>query len=129
MVVINGVSVLKFLSDPPRILSHPSPDTKLETETVTLTCQYEGKPKSTVTWFKDGTELVTKNSSRLTVMETGDVTSTTSSLTITNLNRTDEGKYKCQVSNSIQTNVPSTEAQLTVNCKLLCLVTICRIDT
>ena len=40
----------------------------------------------------------------------------TFSLTITGLNRTDEGNYSCQVNNSVGT-VSSTAALLTVNCK------------
>lgn len=104
-------------TDPAKILSSPSSVTKVETDSVTLSCQYEGKPRPSVQWFKDGTQLEPSSSPRVTVTETGNETSATSSLTIINLNRTDEAEYKCVVSNSIQANVSSEEAQLTVNCK------------
>ena len=71
---------------------------------------------SNVEWFKDGTKLHTQSNSRFNVEETGNANSAISSLTITNLNRTDEGKYKCLVGNDYE-NVSSAEAQLTVNCK------------
>ena len=115
----NNRNNLSF-TDAAKILGSPSPETKTETENVTLSCQYEGKPKSSVQWFKsDGTPLDPASSSRITITDTGSETSATSSLTITNLNRTDQAKYKCVVSNSIQANVSSAEAQLTVNCKLV----------
>ena len=107
------------VSDPSKILRSPSAVTKNEGENALLTCQYEGKPISRVEWFFHGKKLDVASNSRLSVSETGDETNATSSLTISNLNRTDEGPYKCVVSNSIQANVSSSEAQLTVNCKLV----------
>ena len=72
---------------------------------------------SSVEWFFAGNRLDVASNSRLSVSKTGDETSATSSLTITNLNRRDEGLYKCVVSNSIQANVSSAGAELIVNCK------------
>ena len=107
-----------LVSDPAKILSSPSAVTKIEGENGTLTCQYEGKPPlSSVEWFFAGNKLNVASNSRLSISETGDETNGTSSLTITNLNRTDDGLYKCVVSNSIRANVSSLEAVLTVNCK------------
>ena len=85
---------------------------------MTLNCRYEGKPMSSAEWYFAGNKLDVASKSRLTVSRTGDETNATSSLTINNLNRRDEGLYKCVVSNSIQANVSSAEAQLTVQCKL-----------
>jgi len=104
--------------DPSKILVNPSPDTKIEKEDVTLSCEYEGKPKPTVEWFVNDTTKLNPSDPRIQITNTGDVKGVNSSLTIYNLNRTDEGCYKCVVSNSIKANVSSTEAQLTVNCKL-----------
>ena len=72
---------------------------------------------SSVEWFFSGNKLDVASNSRLSVSEKGDETNAISSLTITNLDRTDDGLYKCIVNNSIQANVSSAEAQLTVNCK------------
>lgn len=72
-----------------------------------------------VEWFFGGSKLDIDSNSRLRVSKTGDETNATSSLTISNLNRTDEGLYKCVVSNKIQANVSSAQAGLTVNCKLV----------
>ncbi|KAK3749889.1 hypothetical protein QZH41_008268, partial [Actinostola sp. cb2023] len=101
--------------DPSKILVNPSPDTKIEKENVTLSCEYEGKPKPTVEWFVNDTTKLNPSDLRIQITNTGDVKKGVSSLTIYNLNRTDEGRYKCVVNNSIKANVSSNEAQLTVN--------------
>jgi len=104
--------------DPPKILVNPSPDTKMEKENVTLSCEYEGKPKPTVEWFVNDITKLNPSDPRIQITNTGNVKGVHSVLTIYNLNRTDEGRYKCVVNNSIKANVASNEAQLTVNCKL-----------
>ena len=82
-----------------------------------MSCQYEGKPTASIEWLFNGSKLDVASNSRLSVSHTGDVTNATSYLTISNVNRTDDGRYKCVASNSIEANVSSAEAQLTVNCK------------
>ncbi|KXJ05340.1 Hemicentin-1, partial [Exaiptasia diaphana] len=100
----------------PKILTSPSGVTKREEENVTLSCRFEGKPiPRVVEWFTNGQKLAINSNSRLTVSDSRNTSSTTSSLTITNLNRTDEGNYICVISNIVKTNVTSTAAKLTVH--------------
>ena len=121
--LINSVRFLKAefefsSSDQPKIRRPPSSVTKIEKESVTLNCEYEGKPMPSVDWLFNGSKLEINSNSRFTVSQSGDVTSATSSLTITNLNRTDEGSYTCVISNSVKSNVAAA-AQLTVDCKYI----------
>ena len=111
-------SLILLLADPPKILTSPSGVTKTEEQNVTLSCRFEGKPiPRMVEWLANGQKLNINSNSRLSVSQLGDASSATSSLTITNLKRTDEGDFTCVISNTVKSNVFSTALQLTVNCK------------
>ncbi|PFX12870.1 Protein sidekick-2 [Stylophora pistillata] len=77
--------------------------------TVTLNCTVYGNPTPDVKWTKDEIEL-SKND-RINVSE---IVGNTSSLTITNTVREDEGQYRCVASNSVNTTI-SSPGKLTVN--------------
>ena len=79
-----------FVPDKPKILSSPSDVTKVEGASTTLTCHYEGKPIPHVYWYRNGTKLDVQSDRRLTVLQSGTVSRAQSSLTINNINRTDE---------------------------------------
>ena len=106
-------------TDAGKILSSPTEQTKNEEENVTMQCDVElGKPAGNVTWYKGGSVVNTEaNGNRFSTSDQ----SGTFNLTITGLNRTDEGNYSCQVQNSVR-NVSSAAALLTVNCKRGCVV-------
>ena len=103
-----------FPSDAGKVLSPPTDQTKIEGENVTLQCEvFLGELSANVTWYKDGSMVSTEsNGSRFSTRDQSGIFS----LTITGLNRTDEGNYSCQVNNSVGT-VSSAAALLTVNCK------------
>jgi len=110
-----------FLStDPPKILTSPLSETKIENQTATFICIFKGKPEPNLDWFRNESKFDT-NDARVTVHESKDFRNATYTLTIKNLTRKDEGMYKCVVNNNITSNglsdVPSEVAILTVNCK------------
>ncbi|KAK3749885.1 hypothetical protein QZH41_008265, partial [Actinostola sp. cb2023] len=80
-----------------------------ESNTVTLTCEVEGKPKPTVTWLKNGVQ-VGSSDSRLTKTHPWSYGRSVATLTINNANRSDEGVYTCHASNGIGANVISSSS-------------------
>ncbi|EDO45383.1 predicted protein, partial [Nematostella vectensis] len=98
---------------PPKFFQSPKNETVTEKSNVTLTCQLECKPKCSVTWLKDNTPLDT-SPDRITVTHPGSYGNTTSSLTITNLVRTDEARYSCKAINAAGEK-SSEQGLLTVN--------------
>jgi hypothetical protein len=102
----------RFLAESraPTIQTHPSDTTRNEGQTVTLVCSVSGKPTPTVQWYKDGQVLNISADPRLT-KDPG-----SSSLTITNLIRSDEGGYVCTATNNISIS-SSNQGFLEVNCE------------
>ena len=72
-----------------------------------LSCNATGNPEPTITWTKNGT-LISNNSRISSPQE--------KQLTITNVNRTDSGEYRCVASNSLG-NDTSSAATVNVLCK------------
>ena len=77
---------------------------------MTLTCNATGNPNPAISWTKNGSRVDTSNNSRISFSEEK------KQLTITNVNRTDSGKYRCVASNSVG-NATSSVATLDVHCK------------
>ena len=91
-------------------------ETKIEGQNVTLWCDMEGKPLASVTWKKGGRVL--SNADRITIINPTAVGRANSTLTITGVERGDEGLYTCTVNNSVGTvSSRSSSGYLTVNCK------------
>ena len=111
-------------SDPAAILVSPSSTTVNESATVQLTCEVEGKPKPTVTWFKDGVEVNT-SVPEISSTHPGSDGRSVSTLTIQKGVRSDQGSYHCGASNGIGASVDSSSAIVTVNCKYLLLSLVC----
>ena len=75
---------------------------------VTFSSDANGVPEPTFSWTKDGS-AVTANGR---ICLSGD----NKELSITNVNRTDSGEYRCVATNSVE-RVNSNAATLTVHCK------------
>ena len=93
--------------------------TRNESDSVELTCQVEGQPKPTVTWFKDGAEVNTSDARIEISHPDSNGSSTVSTLTIPDAVRSDQGSYHCRASNRIGASLNSSSANVTVNCKYL----------
>ena len=75
---------------------------------VTFSSDANGVPEPTFSWTKDGSAVTANNRISLS--------SENKHLTITTVNRTDSGEYRCVATNSVGT-VNSNAATLTVHCK------------
>ena len=93
-----------LILDPPSITSHKICDMLVEGDNITLTCNASGKPQPVIRWTKlDSSEVLSKKSS----------------LTIVNVSRpgTPDNmiQYQCTASNGVD-----TPATATVNCTVYC---------
>ena len=70
-----------------------------QTGTVTLTCRVFGIPTPTVTWTKSSTNIPLTTSGTLTISTTTNGNNITSTLTITQITRSDMDTYNCSGSN------------------------------
>ena len=75
---------------------------------MTLSCNAIGNPTPSISWTKDGSAV---NSLRISL------SSDNTQLTITNVNRSDSGQYRCVAYNSIGDAVTSDAATLDVQRK------------
>ena len=102
-----------FFLVPPEFISSPQNVTVIEEQNVNLTldCTVYGNPTPDVKWTKDGHDL--SENQRINV---SDFKGNTSSLTITNIVRGDEGRYRCVANNSVNTTT-SAPGKLIVNCE------------
>ncbi|XP_020608169.1 roundabout homolog 1-like [Orbicella faveolata] len=78
---------------PPEITVHPEAETKSEEENVTLSCKADGNPVPTMSWTRNGFPV--DQSGRISF------SADKKQLTITHVNRTDSGEYRCVASNSL----------------------------
>ncbi|XP_020608165.1 hemicentin-2-like [Orbicella faveolata] len=80
----------------PSITTHPQGDTVREGENVTLSCNATGNPVPTISWTRDASPVDTRNNiSRISISDDK------KQLTITNVKRTDSGKYQCVAENRV----------------------------
>ena len=75
---------------------------------MTLTCDATGNPEPVLSWFKDENLVNCSNRIRFSVDN--------KLLTVTNMKRTDSGKYVCVAHNEVG-NATSKIAILNVQCK------------
>ena len=95
-------------TDQPDITAQPQHITPTEEENVTLSCNAIGNPTPSISWTKDGSAV---NSPRISLSLDN------KQLTITHVNRSDSGQYRCVANNSIGAAVTSDAATLDVQCK------------
>ena len=80
----------------------------MQGSSVTFSSDANGVPEPTFSWTKDG--------SAVTANDRIPLSADNKELSITNVNGTESGEYRCVASNSVET-VNSNAATLTVNCK------------
>ena len=96
----------------PEISQSPSDDTKVEEQTAVFNCAVAGYPTPDVAWEKDGVELNVAAHARLNAS----FIDGNYQLTLSNVQQSDAGQYRCVANNSLDT-VPSSPATLTVQCE------------
>ena len=111
---------MNFITDPPSIKSPPGNVTKTENQAATFNCSIDaGNPISAVTWLYNGAPINTSDGSMKYSVNNPSPTSEnviSASLTINNVVRGDQGRYRCKGENS-KGFVTSDDALLNVQCK------------
>lgn len=98
-------------TDQPEFTAHSQNVTKPEGDNVSLSCNATGNPVPTISWLINGSPMnTTFNNSRM------GFSGNQKHLTISNLRRTDSGKYRCKAINSLG-NATYDVATLDVQCK------------
>ena len=80
----------------------------MQGSSVTFSSDANGVPEPTFSWTKDGSAVTANDRIRLSADN--------KELSITNVNGTDSGEYRCVATNSVEA-VSSDAATLTVHCK------------
>ena len=96
------------LTDQPEIAAHPQNTTRIEGDTVTLSCNATGNPLPTISWTRNGSPVTA--SGRISFSDDK------KQLTITNVNRTDSGEYRCVASNELGSDT-SNASTVDIQCK------------
>ena len=96
----------------PEISQSPIDATKVEGQTALFNCVVAGYPAPDVAWEKNGAELNVAADTRLTVSSNDG----NYQLTISNVQQSDSGQYRCVANNSL-VNATSSSATLTVQCE------------
>ena len=92
--------------------------TKNEGDTACFTCQATGEPVPTISWYFSSTPMNEASTMSHTIsMESLNITTICSTLTIMNVQSSDVGTYTCNAINVVSTDTSS--GVLTVNSELL----------
>ena len=94
----------------PELTTTPKSQTTSEGSNVTFSCVASGVPEPSLSWTINGTAINVTANPRINLTADGQ------QLTVTNVNRTDSGEFRCVASNKVG-NVTSMAAKLTVQCK------------
>ena len=100
--------IVFFFTDPPEITVHPEAKTKSEGENLTLSCNVTSNPVPIMSWTRDGSPV--DQSGRISF------SADKKQLTITHVNRTDSGEYRCVASNELG-NDTSNVSTVNIQCK------------
>jgi len=96
-----------------------------EGDTTTITCEAVGYPPPTIVWSRTiGTlsDRVSVSNSVGVPTESGNVTSVSVNLTLTNANRGDTGLYECSASNSVGSDNRNTSVTVQCKCRIICML-------
>ena len=95
-----------LLIEQPAFTTHPkNPEIFREGGSITFSSDANGIPEPTFSWTKDGSEVTADDRISLSADN--------KQLSLTNVNRTDSGEYRCVATNSVRT-VYSNAATLTL---------------
>ena len=111
-----------LLADPANVLSSFNDTIENATNTLRLSCRFEGIPSPQVHWYmtpgSTGEEQLLSNSGRITISHEVDGDGNSySELVIDDLRKSDEGSYKCMGSNGVENligAIDSSEGFITV---------------
>ena len=87
-----------------------------EGDTASFTCQADGEPLPTISWYFNGAPLDESDTFKYTIIDRDLDTSDMNVLNIMNVQSSDVGNYTCNATNVISSDTSSGE--LTVNGKL-----------
>ena len=102
----------------PLIISGPSNQSVDEGTDVMFSCEVDGSPEPSVSWFQNDDNLPLQNTSSVLITQSG----LFSQLSITNVNMSDKGVYRCVATSNIGTALQ--EAVLVVKSKFSCVEVI-----
>ena len=107
-----GLVIILFLviTVPPEFIAHPHSQTSMQGSSVTFSCDANGVPEPTFSWSKDGSAVTVDVDNRISL------SADNKQLSLTNVNRTDSGEYRCVAANSVGT-VHSNASTLTLQGK------------
>ena len=94
--------------------------TENERDTTSFTCQADGEPLPTISWYFNGVPLNESNAAKYTITDRQMPNSNSEILSIMSLESSDVGTYTCNATNVVASNTSS--AVLTVNGELIILV-------
>ena len=104
------MSTFLLNTDQPEISEHPQHQTVLEGLNISFLCNASGNPTPTFSWTINGSPVNATSNPRISFSVSN------KQLTITSVQRTDGGEYKCLATNTVNT-VTSAAAFLIVQCK------------
>ena len=100
-------------SDPPTITSQFMNQAENESAIASYTCQADGEPLPTISWYFNGDPLGPANSTKYMFTDRPLAVAVMSILTIRDLEASDAGTYTCDVTNVVSSDTSS--GVLTVN--------------
>ena len=103
----------------PSIISGPSDQSVDERTNVVFSCEVDGSPEPSVSWFQNDDNIPLQNTSSVLITHSG----LFSQLSITNVNISDKGVYRCVAASNIGT--ASQEAQLVVKSMFSYFYNVC----
>ena len=97
-------------------------NTPEEGEVTTATCRWTGQPEPTVTWYKDGEELVEAElPDHIRIVMTMKDGDKRSELQIEEVELSDTGNYACNVSNSVGFDSQTKSLEVQGVCVCVCV--------
>jgi len=102
---------LLLFTEQPTITVQPRSLEKTEGDNVTLSCKADSNPIPTISWTINGSLTAIKGNPRISF------TKNKQQLTISNVERTDSGTYKCVANNKFG-NASSDAALLDIQCNV-----------